>query len=221
MTAGPIAANPTDIHNLTWNFNSGAQPFNFLAAGQSLSIAYTVRATDSSATPATGDQTVTITINGTDNAPVISVQAAAPADNASATLTETDTTLTGTGTLTVRDLDFSNTVTASVVSPAVLTGTTGGLTSADVIGMLTVTVGAIAADPTDIHNLTWTFNSGAQAFNFLAAGQSLSIAYTVRATDSSATPATGDQTVTITINGTNDAPVISVQAAAPADTQRH
>ena len=121
-------------------------------------------------------------------------------------MTETDTTLTGTGTLTVRDLDFSNTVTASVVSPAVLTGTTGGLTSANVIGMLTVTVGAIAADPTDIHNLTWNFNSGAQAFNFLAAGQSLSIAYTVRGTDNSATPATGDQTVTITINGTNDAP---------------
>ena len=65
--------------------------------------------------------------------------------------------------------------------------------------MLAVTPGSIAADPGDTHNLGWTFNSGAQAFNFLNLGDTLTLAYTVQATDGSASDA---QTVTVTIAGT-------------------
>ena len=85
-----------------------------------------------------------------------------------------------------------------------LSGTTGGLTAADVLAMLSVTSGAIAADPGDTNNLGWAFNSGAQAFSFLNAGQTLTLAYTVQATDGSASDA---QTVTVTINGAGAAPV--------------
>ena len=52
--------------------------------------------------------------------------------------------------------------------------------------------------------------SGSEAFNYLDDGESLTLTYTVRATDDST--AYDDQTVTITITGTNDAPVISVGA---------
>ena len=73
--------------------------------------------------------------------------------------------------------------------------------------MLTVTAGSIAADPTDTHNLAWSFNSNPQTFSFLDAGESLTLTYTVRVTDGSGGIA--DQTVTITINGTNQPDLIT------------
>ena len=69
--------------------------------------------------------------------------------------------------------------------------------------MLSVTSGSLAADPGDTHNLGWAFNSGAQAFNFLNSGDTLTLAYTVQATDGSASDA---QTVTVTIAGTGGGP---------------
>ena len=209
VTPGPVDANPGDTHNLTWTFNSDPQAFDFLAADQSLTLTYTVRAADnSSGGPLSDDQTVIITVTGTKGAPVISV---VDTDSAAKTLTETNAPLSTNGTLTVTDADLSDTVTAAVVTGVTLSGTTGGLTSADVQGMLSVTPGPVNANPGDTHNLTWTFNSNPQAFDFLAAGQSLTLTYTVRATDnSSGGPLSDDQTVIITITGTEDAPLISV-----------
>ena len=120
-----------------------------------------------------------------------------------ANLTETGAGLTTSGTMTVRDPDLTDAVTASVTAVA-LSGTTGGLTAADVLGMLSVTPGSIAADPGDTNNLGWAFNSGAQAFDFLNSGDTLTLAYTVQATDGSASDA---QTVTVTIAGTGGGPV--------------
>ena len=199
---GSIAANAGDASNLNWSFNSGAQAFDFLDDGESLTLTYTVRATDDSS--AFDDQTVVITINGTNDAPVISVGGG---DSAAGTLAETDAALSTSGTLTVNDADLSDSVTPTVTG-VVLGGTTGGLGSGDVLAMLTVGPASIAANAGNVNNLAWTFNSGAQAFDFLDDGESLTLTYTVRATDDSA--ATDDQTITITINGTNDAPVITV-----------
>src|SRR5437764_23954 len=190
VTAGAIAADPTDANNLGWTFNSTPQAFNFLAAGESLTLTYTVRANDG--TVNSNDQTVTITITGTNDAPVITVGSG---DSAAATLPETNAALSTSGTLTLTDADVSNRVTATVVTGVTLGGTTGGLNSADVQGMLSVTAGAIAADPTDANNLGWTFNSTPQAFNFLAACESLTLTYTLRANDG--TVNSNDQTVPI------------------------
>ena len=104
--------------------------------------------------------------------PVITVElagAAPTADTASASLTETDAGLQTTGTLTVTDANLFDVVTASVTG-VTLGGTTGPLLPGDVQGFLTVTGGPIAADPGATNNLAWAFNSGTQAFDFLAAG---------------------------------------------------
>ena len=69
--------------------------------------------------------------------------------------------------------------------------------------MLRVTPGSIAANAGDANNLSWSFNSAPEAFDYLDDGESLTLTYTVRATDDSG--AFDDQTVTITITGTNDA----------------
>jgi VCBS repeat-containing protein len=183
--------------NGTWSYalNNADPDTNGLAQGQTATDTFTYTMAD--ANGATSSSSLAITITGTNDAPDITVGSG---DSAGTTLTETDAGLTGSGTLTVVDPDLTNAVTASVPS-VVLSGTTGGLQAADVLGMLSVTSGSIAANPGDTHNLGWTFNSGAQAFDFLNTGEALTLTYTVQATDGSATDT---QAVTITINGTTD-----------------
>jgi VCBS repeat-containing protein len=87
------------------------------------------------------------------------------------------------------------------------TGPTGGLTDAQLQSYLTLTPTSLTADPGSSHNLTWNFNSGTQAFDFLASGQTLQLAYTLLGSDGHGSSVT--QTVTINITGTNDAAVLS------------
>ena len=79
------------------------------------------------------------------------------------------------------DADLSDSVTPSVMS-VVLRHATGG-SDAAALGMLSVSPGSIAANPADANNLNWSFNSTPQAFNFLAAGEKLTLTYTVKAAD--------------------------------------
>ena len=66
-----------------------------------MTLTYTITVTDSQGT--TDTQDVVITINGTNDAPVVTIETG---DSAAETLTETDTTLTTSGTLTTTDLDL-------------------------------------------------------------------------------------------------------------------
>ena len=200
----PLAADPGSTHNLTWNFNSGGQAFDFLAPGESLVLTYTVQGSDGYV-GGTTTQSVTVTITGAEDAPAITVGAG---DSASATKAETNVGLTASGTLTVTDADLTDTVTASTaVSGLTHTGPTGGLTDAQLQGFFTLApTTALTADPGSTHNLTWNFNSGSQAFDFLAPGESLVLTYTVQGSDGHV-GGTTTQSVTVTITGTDEAPV--------------
>ncbi|MBZ9725963.1 VCBS domain-containing protein, partial [Mesorhizobium sp. CO1-1-11] len=211
MTVSPtsLTANPGETNNLGWTFNSAPQAFDFLAVGETLTLTYTIKADDGHT--GTDMQTVTITINGTNDAPDITVGAG---DSATASLTETNAALMKSGTLTVNDADLSDTVTPSVTSVS-LAGTTGGLNSAAVLGMLTASPASLAANPTDTHNLNWSFNSTPQAFDFLAQGETLTLTYTIKADDGHT--GTDTQTVTVTITGTNDAATVSSDAKSVSE----
>ncbi len=214
VTAGSIDADSGDASNLNWSFSSAPEAFDYLADGEHLTLTYTVRATDDSA--AFAEQTVTVTINGTNDGPVITVGAG---DSAAEARAETNAALAASGTLTVVDADLSDAVTATVES-VVASDTTLGLGSdnAALLDMLTVTAGSIDADSGDASNLNWSFSSAPEAFDYLADGEHLTLTYTVRATDDSA--AFAEQTVTVTINGTNDGPVITVGAGDSAAEAR-
>src|SRR4029079_7770575 len=204
VTPASIAADPGDANNLHWTFSSTPEAFDYLAVGEHLTLTYTVRATDGSST--FDEQTVVVTINGTNDIPNITVGGG---DSAAETLAETNLPLTVSGTVTVNDADLSDAVTPTVQS-VVATGTTTGLGSdnAALKAMLAVTPASIAADPGDANNLHWTFSSTPEAFDYLAVGEHLTLTYTVRATDGSST--FDEQTVVVTINGTNDIPNITV-----------
>ena len=190
----------TLLANGNWSYAlDNADPgTNALAQGQVVTDVFTYTMAD--ADGATSSSSLTVAITGTNDPPNILI---AGGDRATAILTETGAGLTKSGTLTVQDPDLTDAVTASVAA-VTLNGTTGGLTVADVLGMLSVTPGLIATDPGDTNNLGWAFDSGAQAFGFLNAGQTLTLDYTVQATDGSASDT---QTVEVTINGAGAAPV--------------
>nr|ABM65821.1 MadA [Mesorhizobium sp. R88B] len=187
----------------TYTLNNGLASVQALAAGASVTDVFTYTNADNHG--GSSSASLTVTINGTNDAPDIHLVATGTPDTASATLTETNAGLSTSGTLTVTDADVSDTVNSSVTT-VVASGTTAGLTSnaAQLLAMLAVSpTSGLAANPADTHNLNWTFNSGTQAFDYLAAGQSLTLTYTVQSTDNNG--ASDTQTVTVTVNGTDEA----------------
>jgi VCBS repeat-containing protein len=159
-------------------------------------------------------QTETITITGTNDQPDIKVVGA---DSASAAFNETDSGLSTSGTLTVADPDTSDTVDVSITNVAVSgTGGAGTLTAADLKAMLTLTGNADNAGNGTQGSLGWSFNSGTEAFNYLGAGQTLVVTYTLGADDHHSGSDT--QTVTVTVTGTNDAPVVDLNGSGTAGT---
>ncbi len=64
--------------------------------------------------------------------------------------------------------------------------------------------------------LHWTFNSGSQTFDFLPAGWQTRLDYTVEVTDSNGAKDT--QVISILVTGTNDAPVLTADAASLTET---
>ncbi|MFS2206072.1 VCBS domain-containing protein, partial [Variovorax sp. Varisp36] len=134
----------------------------------------------------TASQVVTVTITGTNDVPVIGgVASGAVTEDAS-----TPNLSTG-GALTIADVDQGQ---SNFAPQASTTGSNG-------YGSF-----ALAADG----NWTYTANNGQAAIQQLAAGQSISDSFTAVSSDG-----TASRVVTVTIAGTNDAPVLNA-AATPA-----
>jgi len=150
---------------------------------------------------------VTITMKDVNEAPVVS-------DGPdSANLAETDAALASSGSLTVTDVDTTDVVTASV-DDLVVSGTSDRLdpaapSDATLLAMLSVSPSTILDSTQNSATLSWNFNSGAEAFDYLAAGETLILIYTIKVTDDDGTPLSDTETVTITITGTNDDVVIT------------
>jgi VCBS repeat-containing protein len=155
-----------------WIFTANSA-FDSLNVGGSVSETYNVTSVDG--TPST----VKITINGTNDAAIVS--------SASKELTETNASLSTSGTLTSDDVDNPD----NVFTPGSTTGLIGDF-SIDASG-------------------NWTFTANS-AFDSLNVGDSVSETYNVTSVDGTAS------TVEITVNGTNDAAIVSSAVVALAET---
>ena len=197
-----------------FSFSAADKSFDFLAAGETLTVTYNVTVFDGTAT---STRPVTITITGTNDAPVLAADASGPH-----AITE-QTGLTGSvaldttgGTLAFSDVDLTNHHTvATALGPVSWSG--GGTLP---IGLGT-TLGAafsasVATDSTGTGSGSVGFSFGAadKSFDFLAAGETLTVTYNVTVSDGTAT---STRPVTITITGTNDAPVLAADASGPQD----
>ncbi|MAU95013.1 MAG: hypothetical protein CMP81_03845, partial [Fulvimarina sp.] len=149
-----------------------------------------------------------------------------------ADLTEADAPLTASGSFAVADVDTSDEVTGSVTgvsatseTVAIVTDGNGlvsvnGISAAELQAMLTVSQGIVVDGSSNSGTLAWAFDSanatGAsaseRAFDFLSAGDELTLTYDVTVDDGN--DGTATETVTITITGTNDGPVATADANA-------
>jgi large repetitive protein len=210
MTYAVVEFNDANLFSLaangSYSINANNASFDSLANGQTRDLKFNYTVSDGITS---ANSVLNVQVTGTNDAPDIQVLAG---NKAAETLTETNVGLSTGGTLTVTDVDLNDTVSLVVDSLAV-SGPLGALTEAQLKNYLSLSnANANPATPGSTGNVGWNFNSGSEAFNHLANGETLTLTYTVKATDSSPTAATDTQTVTITVRGTNDAVVITSAA---------
>lgn len=216
------AAVTTTLHDSTgsgtgsvdWNFNIADQDLDYLAAGETLTVNYDIKVSDATTS---STQTVSVVITGANDAPTIT------SGPGSASLTEQANTTgstaldtTSTGTLNFTDVDLSDTHSVGVaVSSAIWsTGTDVPLqTQADLASALATALHDSSGSGAG--SIDWTFSIQDKDFDFLAAGDTLTVTYDVTVNDAGAS---STQQVTITVTGTADEPVVNPLTATIADT---
>src|SRR5205085_616214 len=202
----PVSPDSTNgaTGSVGWHFSVAGGALDFLAAGQQLTQSYTVTVDDGHG--GTAPQTVTITITGTNDAPVITSAAQSGSITELSATAASATADTAQGAVTFTDLDRTDSHTASFVA--------GG---AGYLG--TFSLDPVSPDSTNgaTGSVGWHFSVAGGALDFLAAGQQLTQSYTVTVDDGHG--GTAPQTVTITITGTNDAPVITSAAQSGSITE--
>lgn len=166
--------------------------YNYLAVGESASDAFTYTVTDAAGGVSTA--TVIATINGTNDAPVITNALLIGAVTEKVTATAP---LTSTGKINFSDVDLSDVHT--VTSAASSIGTLGTLTA------------SVTNDDSHTTGLggqvTWAYGVDNAKIQYLAAGESKVETFTVTLSDGHG--GVVPSTVSVTIVGTNEAPVIT------------
>ncbi|WP_375590535.1 VCBS domain-containing protein [Hoeflea alexandrii] len=193
--------------SIDWTYQVGNEAVDILASGEVITLSFDVQINDGIFIVT---QTVTITVTGTNDQPVIEGTSVL-----AGTITEqTDTTgaatsLTATGQIVLSDVDLTDTHTASQSFVSAV-WSAGANPTADP-GALVVNALNQSADTAD-----WTYTVADTALDFLSAGETLTITYDVIVQDDSGTgtAASAVSQIVVTITGTNDAPVIDVTAGA-------
>ncbi len=221
LSPGTVNANAPTGDTVAWNFLSGTSgdpAFDFLAAGETLVLHYQVEAVDDSSVGTissapdesdTASQMIAITITGTNDAPTV----IAGGDVSGGLAEGAGGTLFDSGSFSMADADLSNTQTVSIIgSPS--TTRDGG--SGAIVGTLVPTI--INNTTTDgAGSINWVFSVADADLDFLAAGQVITQTYLLRIDDQNGQSVT--QAVTITLTGTNDAPVFTGDLAATISAQ--
>ncbi len=193
--------------SIDWTYQVGNAAVDFLAAGDVITLSFDVQINDGIFTVT---QTVTITVTGTNDQPVIegtSVLAGTITEQTD--MTGAATSLTATGRIVLSDVDLTDTHTAS--QSFVSAVWSAGVNPTADPGALVVNALNQSADTAD-----WTYAVADSALDFLSAGETLTITYDVIVQDDSGTgtAASAVSQIVVTITGTNDAPVIDVTAGA-------
>ena len=208
--------------SVRWTYSITDSALDFLAAGEKLTVTYNVTLDDGHGGTVT--QPVTVTVTGTDDAPVITTADPHAALTELAGTTDSSSPDSISGTLAFADVDLSETGHTTAVTNIAASGVTSGLAgNATLLGFLTTGTVTNAAGSSS-GSIPWTFSAPDKTFDYLAVGETVTLTYTVQVTDAS--NKTGTQTVTVAVTGTDDAPVIVGDSTTPTgslteDAQGH
>ncbi len=207
-----------------WSYQISDSALDFLGAGETARVTSTVLLDDHQNGHDTA--TVTITITGANDAPVLTADTSgiagtdlhAIAERAGATGDTADHD-SASGTLSFSDADLSDTHTLGHSGPTyVLSGGTLDTTQIDVLtaaGQLTLS--EIDSTHSGAGSVGFSYSAPDSSFDFLAEGQTLTVSYTITVTDNS--NVSSSQPVTFTITGTNDAPVVDAHNSTLSYTE--
>jgi len=215
LTQGPVTeptlAAPGAV---AWTFAAPDSTFDYLGAGQSATLSYLLTITDSAGGSVT--QTVTITASGTNDTPVIIPQMSTVTGSVTEVSNTTGSSANHTASGTISFADESNNTHVAAIAGVAASGATNGLPPAStMLAWLTqgsLTEGAIPSTPA---TLDWSFAAPDQAFDYLAAGQTVTLTYTVQITDDLG--AVMNQPVTVTVTGSNDLPTATAKSNFTTD----
>ncbi|WP_345863124.1 retention module-containing protein [Shewanella algae] len=182
------------VDNSGWSYDIANSLVQFLAVGETITLSFDVTVDDGNG--GTDTDTVTVTITGTNDAPVLSI------DMSGAVTEDVDVVagmLSDSGDLSFTDVDIndSHSVGSSYNNDVSWSG--GALDQA--------TQDALAAG-FSADNAGWSYDIANSLVQFLAVGETITLSFTLTVTD--AFGASDSQPVTLTITGTNDAPVLSI-----------
>ncbi|WP_414645083.1 VCBS domain-containing protein [Bradyrhizobium sp.] len=209
-----VVPNPANNNNgsAVWTYTIPDHVFDFLAAGETLTLTYKIRVNNNFAVnPESSFIDITITITGTNDKPVITTSV--PTIIFEGGTSVPGGPLTGdvptSGTLSFDDVDLTDTHTVSVaLTSATLPG--GSVPPGPLAAFQKAMSVAIAAGADSTGGGTGTINWSMADLpvylaDFIPKGQVLTLVYTVTLTDSQG--ATSTQTITVEITGT-DAPAV-------------
>ncbi|MET3843466.1 VCBS repeat-containing protein [Bradyrhizobium sp. OAE829] len=202
-TSATDAAAPGDT---PWTYTVNDANLDFLSSGETITFSYTVTATDS--TGATATDTVSFTINGTNDAPTVDATAASAITEAGDASAQD---LSQSGTVSFDDIDTNDVVDISYAANGDIAWSNGTIDPA-LAAQLVAGFATSATDAAAPGDTPWTYTVNDANLDFLSSGETITFSYTVTATDS--TGATATDTVSFTINGTNDAPTVDATAAS-------
>ncbi|MDD3462782.1 MAG: retention module-containing protein, partial [Sulfurospirillaceae bacterium] len=199
-------------------FNPGTD-FDYLGVGETAEVTFRYRVKDTSNSSEAGDAhneasisewaTVTFTVIGTNDQPVIEVTNIG-------NLTELNgpSTLSATGVIAISDADVNDTLAIKFDYNDDIAWSNGDLTPSQVASLRSGF--SISTTDTSAPSAagTWTYTTS-QNLDFLGAGETIKLSYTVYAKDDSGAVnnTSSSQVVTITIAGTNDQPVAVADSA--------
>ena len=216
----------------TWTYNIADGAFDFLAAGETLTLTYLARV-DNNYAPSNETTFVpfTIVITGTNDKPTLSATGGTITERIGTGNTAVDTV---TGTVTFADVDLTD---RPVVSAAISAtdpfryydaegnDVTATLTPAQLAAILAVEVPLSvvqAAGNTHNGSASWTYSIEDSKFDFIAKGETLTLNYVAQVDDGHGGVVSTPITVSIhgadvVVTGTNDVPTIATTSDAFAE----
>ncbi|WP_420787487.1 retention module-containing protein [Shewanella chilikensis] len=190
----PLGSFSIDATTGAWNYQLDNAAADGLLEGEIRTETFSVTVTDEFG--ASAEQLVTITIIGTNDAPILSA-------DSSGSLTEDVDIINGilsdSGALSFTDVDIgdSHVVSSSYNGDASWSGGALDQATQDALAQ------GFSAD-----NSGWSYEIANSLVQFLAIGETITLSFTLTVTDDFG--ASDSQQVTLTITGTNDAPVLSI-----------
>ena len=202
--------------SIGFTYSAADHTFDFLAQGETLTVTYDV-------TVGGVTKQAIITITGTNDTPVITsgAQSGAVTEDVDLSANENAETHHQSGTITFTDVDLSDIETSSITNTQVNATLANGytLTTAQQSALVNA-FGIAAATHSSVDGtggIAWHYDIADSALDFLGANDVVQLTYTVQVDDGNGGIKTQD--VTITVHGTEDAPVITSGAQSGAVTE--